>query len=80
MIIHSGGPNKGYLVPVAVLVPVSEPRVLENEVVVAPCWVGGVVGVAAEVLVEELGRAPEGAGAAQRLRRCRPVSRLVSLL
>ena len=63
-----------YLVPVAVLVAVSEPRVLENEVVVAPRGVGGVVGVAAEVLVQELGRAPEGAGAAQGLRRCCPVS------
>ena len=63
-----------YLVPVTVFVPVGEPRVLENEVVVAPRGVGGVVGVAAQVLVQELGRAPKGAGAAQGLRRRRPVS------
>ena len=67
-----------YLVPVAVLVPVGEPRVLENEVVVAPRGVGGVVGVAAEVLVQELGRASKGAGAAQGLRRRSPDSCLVS--
>ena len=45
---------------------------------VAPRGVGGVVGVAAQVLVQELGRAPEGAGAAQGLRRRRPISCLVS--
>ena len=41
---------------------------------VAPSGVGGVVGVAAEVPVEELGRTPKGTGAAQGLRRRRPVS------
>ena len=61
-----------HLVPVPVLVPVGEASVLEDEVVVAPGGVGGVVGVAAEVLVEELGRGPEGAGAAQGLARGRP--------
>ena len=45
---------------------------------VAPRGVGGVVGVAAEVLVEELGRGPEGAGAAEGLARCRPVFGFIS--
>ena len=45
---------------------------------VAPRGVGGVVGVAAEVLVEELGRGPEGAGAAQGLARGRPVLGFIS--
>ena len=67
-----------YLVPVPVLVPVGEASVLEDEVVVAPRGVGGVVGVAAEVLVEELGRGPEGAGAAEGLARCRPVFGFIS--
>ena len=71
--MHSEGPNITYLVPVPVLVPVGEPSVLEDEVVVAPRGVGGVVRVAAEVLVEELGRGPEGAGAAEGLARGRPV-------
>ena len=45
---------------------------------VAPRGVGGVVRVAAEVLVEELGRGPEGAGAAEGLARSRPVSTFIS--
>ena len=45
---------------------------------VAPRGVGGVVGVAAEVLVKELGRGPEGAGAAECLARCRPVFGFIS--
>ena len=40
---------------------------------VAPGGVGGVVRVAPEMLVEELGRGPEGASATEGLARSRPV-------
>ena len=76
--MYSEGPNITYLVPVPVLVPVGEPSVLEDEVVVAPGGVRGVVGVAAEVLIEEFGRGPEGAGAAEGLARSRPVFGFIS--